>query len=1263
MINIIFNIITLVICVGIIISFRQNDKNNRSIEKARRYGEKIKEDLESFINEKQSNLSEVSTELEVQQTRAIAAVKKLDDIYNEFMSKSGTLESRSEAIKEIDRYIIKSDQTVQKLMDMTALAEKNLSAITKESDFIDSLARSIQNAKSELNRIASSIPEMQSRFSKEANNKLEVFKADILKEMGAVIEDIENRLEAAQKNTSDFLDVASIRLQDLYQQAYTSAAEKAESLQNAAFSKLKEQTAEKVQTYRKEFEDMSAQIAEEMNKNLAETRKLAEDFKTEWQTQAKDYLAEMDSNFSEAEDNISQKINYITDKLSEAESSQEITFAKLKEQTAERVQTYRKEFEKMSAQIAEEINKNLAETRKLAEDFKTEWQTQAKDYIAGIQSDFAGTKNNITQQISYIMDKLNETEALQNTTFADLKKQTDEKIQSNRKEFEKMSAQIAEEINKNLAETRKLAEDFKTEWQTQAKDYIAEIQSDFSETENNITQKIDYIMDKLGETENSISMRSDSLSADLNQTESTMRSQFNSIASSFQENINNFARFTDKKINDFKAQTEARFTKFEQSIANIDSLKNEIEKSQNLVKEELIKNMSEYASSVKQEQQDFLTDFNDKSEQIKRRMKDLDEGLEELKSKSYTNVSEQLKVFEDEFFEDIAKRTETINLNFKQWKEDISANMTLLASENESARKDIELQYKQELKTRISRTAEEYKAHFSKLDEKVREIETSLNNRITGTNDSIQQHSEKFREYVNSLQEKTTQNIETEFNLYKTQLKDTIDIQNENLEKGSKELEDKISLIREDANTRIETIKKDFENWKNRTDQQFTDARSLFDDKINSFAGLTESAIKNLNAKYNAQYKDFITDTDEAFKNLHDRISSIDSKITEADEEIKVQAEKALLQFNIEIDRVEEDLDKKIKAADSKAEHSIQKISEMLLSVRTDIGDTQEKIREKVQAEADRLNGVLEEIDKKQNDFINQTKIFERADELKANLENDIERIKNEVTRLEIYKNAIDSLALQYDKVTHLEDEANKKIARFMNERKNIEFLESEFVKLSALSDSMDKKIIELTDVNDDLQQYQVQIRRIEESIGDVNTRYDRLEKKGAVLDQTLESIDSAFENLKVLETDIKTFKEDINSLPPEIEKLKLTVDVLLENKDKAEDVCEKMETIDSTIDELNSKIDDLKKARSWLASTETRLKEISKDSEAQLKLMADLFKSEKPERKESGGPSISVQENVLKLSRQGWKNTEIAKALNLALGEVDLILEYSDKI
>ena len=243
-----------------------------------------------------------------------------------------------------------------------------------------------------------------------------------------------------------------------------------------------------------------------------------------------------------------------------------------------------------------------------------------------------------------------------------------------------------------------------------------------------------------------------------------------------------------------------------------------------------------------------------------------------------------------------------------------------------------------------------------------------------------------------------------------------------------------------------------------------------------------------------------------------------------------------------------------------------------------------------------------------------------------------------------------------------MEEHATQKIARFMGERKNIEILENDFAKLSVLSDSMDKKVIELASANDDLQRYQVQIRRIEESIGDVNTRYDRLEKKGVVLDQTVQSIDTAFENLKTLEKDIKTIQSELYALPPELQTIQEKVDYLVANQEKAEKARQQLDTIDELLSELEVRIEKLHTAREWLAGTETRLQDISKNSENQLKLLADLVKAERPMNKGEGAPAIGTRENVLKLFRSGWTQDAIANAFKLSPGEVQLILELAEK-
>jgi hypothetical protein len=84
--------------------------------------------------------------------------------------------------------------------------------------------------------------------------------------------------------------------------------------------------------------------------------------------------------------------------------------------------------------------------------------------------------------------------------------------------------------------------------------------------------------------------------------------------------------------------------------------------------------------------------------------------------------------------------------------------------------------------------------------------------------------------------------------------------------------------------------------------------------------------------------------------------------------------------------------------------------------------------------------------------------------------------------------------------------------------------------------------------------------------------------------------------------------------------------------------------------------------ARDWLARTETRFDEINKQVQEQVKLFGALLKDEGKLPKTKGAPSIAARDNAIKLARQGWKVDEIATALKMSKGEVELILEMGLK-
>ena len=150
------NIITLCITLVLVILFRQVDKNNRSLEKIKKFGDKLKDDLDAFIKERTAKLEESTIALNVEQTKAVAAVKRLEAIRDDLAQKEAGLLERTKAVEGFGKQISSYDSTIKKLLEMTALAETNLSKITAESDFADSLGKKLVQSQSQLAEISAS---------------------------------------------------------------------------------------------------------------------------------------------------------------------------------------------------------------------------------------------------------------------------------------------------------------------------------------------------------------------------------------------------------------------------------------------------------------------------------------------------------------------------------------------------------------------------------------------------------------------------------------------------------------------------------------------------------------------------------------------------------------------------------------------------------------------------------------------------------------------------------------------------------------------------------------------------------------------------------------------------------------------------------------------------------------------------------------------------------------------------------------------------
>ncbi len=1052
------NILTLLISVTLILVVRQMDRNNRSIEKAKKFGDRLKDEIDAFIKERTGKLEESSMSLDVQQAKAVAAVKRLEAIREDILSKEASLLERNKAVESFGRQIEAYDATIRQLLEMTSQAENNLSRITSESDFADNLGRKLLASQKQLQEVSASIPALREEFARENRAMLERAHADVLQRLSGTVSDLERRVETAGKHGAALVAESSEKLKEIFQKAYTEAARRAEHLEDGAFQKLKEQAAERLQKYRDTVEEKTAQLHEQTKAKLAEVQHAAKTFRADWQAEANGFL--------------------------------EATRAEI-------------------ARLSDETGKAVS-------------AIEAR--IDGADATASGKLSQLTATLS----------------------------------------RVETEFDSGLEAVRK--------------------------------------------------------------------------------------------------DVEFRMGKFESLIADADRLEGGLRLALQDTEKRVVGDFALFASDQEGKREALALRLGEEGDALTARMDSLEGTLNELKSRAYDNVSEKLKVFEDDFFGDLARRSEAITAELDRWKANVDERLAGLSAESEAERRDLEDDYTAKLKERLASVAEQHRQQSARVSEQIAAVEAELRSRVTASEQSIAAFVEQFRAEFTQARESAMLHAQNELSGHGLAVQELLRKQEREIEARTKAFAETIDASRADAEAAIGTLKSGFSAWQARNDRQLEDARALIDDRISSLAESAKAQVADLEAAHQSEFRDFIADTAEERKQLRESIDSLKSDMNASRLAFEKRASDALDEFRAAYEEMTSGTALRVREHAAETDQTIRSIKSTVQELREGVDQTRERLFQKIQSDSDALAKTLMDIDNGQKAFVAQTRVFDRAEELRASLESSIAELKGEVSRFDVYRETMDALDQQYTRVRKLEEEASQKVSRFMAEKKRVDALENDFSKLMALSDSVDRKVSELTLTNDDLQQYQVQIRRFEETLAEANARYERLEKKAGVLDQTVTGVDRAFEGLQELESALKEYRSELESVPGELDGIKRSLDSLLENREKTSLMVERLSTLDEVLTDVEKRTEKMQTAREWLARTETRLEEISRQSEERLKLLADLLKDDAATKKGKGAPPIGIRENVVKLAHQGWKVDEIARALHLSRGEVELILELPQK-
>lgn len=1058
----IFNIVTIGICVTLILAFRQLDKKDKSLEKVRKYSEKIIGDFEAYFTQKKDNLKEASLEIDTKQSHALASVKRLDSIIEEFNKKIAAQTSLVKTLEQLEQKTAHYDALIKELLEMSERVEENLMKIKAESAFIAKTQDQVHALKKQQDYLEKRIPQLEKEFTAENEASLDALTKGLLDTFHKDIETIETSTRDALMQNEKILT----EINQSYEDAFAVASERADAIEGKAFDKLRNKAIERVEKANTFLEEKIGFLNTTIKTKIDETQSLIHSFNDNWRNEAEENLRTMSLDLKKIQN----------------------------------------EYEK----TAEEIEKSLTESKE---------------------------------------------------SFGSVKKSLDE---------------------------------------------------GFSTFQNEIEGK------------------------------------FLSFTNTYQSLLDTFS-------DDFSFKSES----LEKGIADIDVIKQSLENSLKEISAKVLGDFSDFTDEQASSLQKHEENFANQMSLISTTIRGLENELQELKQRAYDNVSEKLSGFEDSFLEDLTKQSQRLNDSLENWQNAFDAKLENLALEYSDERKVLENKYTEELKEKIQAIQERFTNYSNTLENSFEEKNKKYQADFLGLDERLVLFIGEYKEAFEKTRIEADAYVKNEITHFIGSIDEQIKRYEKDVAQSLDKMTDDISDSSQQAAALLDSIRTDFSEWKERMNTQFVEVKTIFDDKYASFSEDAQNVLVDLER----MLKDAVSTSSESaleqFRELEEKIEAISNETESVIQHYNKHSNDIVDDFKAMYKEMLEETERKIKTQKAEVEEQLRQEKKIIQDIKLTNETSQEKMVLKMQKDSDELNTSLDTIDRKIKQFIAQTQIFEKADVLKLDLEEKISEMKTETAQLMQYEKMIQALEKQVEKLKKSEEEVNQRVLKFNQEKKRIDDMEKNFNELVTLSSSIDQKVEGLKTTNDDLLIMQGDVRNYQSTIKEIANKIERLEKKEPILEQTIKGIDSTFKMLDDLEKKLQSCEAESADLPDLLQALKMDVDGLIKLNPKIKDVLDQADSLDEILSTIEERFDAMQDSKHWLASTESRLNEINKETKSYLKLLGEVKKSPGTrDSRSSQGLVLETRENVIKLARLGWTPAKIAERLNISQGEVELILE-----
>ncbi len=1239
------DLVVLLIVVIILAVYRQLDRNNRSIDKVKRFVERAQNEMDEVVSEKVTMLKDIGIEIDVHQKAARQILSRIQSVED-------GLEKRSESMEEIAQRLGEYERALDELVQMTRRTEENIGRVRDESEYVDKVGRRIKAAQTKIEELNASLPKIVSGFETQNVKRMEEVESRFFAQGEQRFAQLDTRIEGAAARVQDFSEQVA-QLQAETDEQVQKARLGLEELSDARERELNDRSQEILRNAIAEIGD-AREGALEVASDITERHSTLRDEMDENVERVRALLDEQFTEYRERIDDLGNRgARLETEALVALGERIDADVARLREEHAGSVRSVLGELRsELDARVASFTERTEALDRGVED-----WKERTHNHLAELEQQVAELRERSEREISDQRDVLDRRIA-----------EVSEHFENHRIAVERGFAQVDRQLAEATAGATQRQEaalgDLRSE-AVQRSDSISREMGEFAERFENQRTRLESLHGEMQDRLREVGAAADAGAVSLSE-------RLDQFVNFFSERLGNDERelearvfqAIDERLGEYENQVNYRFSRIEAVNADLDTLEETLRRAMERVSERVRGDFKRFVEEMNDRRDADRKESEDQMGLLHGEIENLEGRLNDLKEQAYVSVSEKLKVFEDEFFSDLREQSNRMDQRITEWNDEVESRLLAIGAEHAARREEYEADNDERLTQKFHELSGGVTARLAKAEEQIESFRSSLAARAQAADETLATFTEQVNAELADARERASLSMRQELGKYDTSMSG--EIQNvqgrlaEDLRRVETDVRDRTSNLDE----LVESVRSEVTLWQTKVLSQLQGSEADVEAQLADFRVATSDNIRTIRSEYSDERDRLVAESAEERARITDELDRLSQRAEALDTALEEKSTTLLRDFDTRFSTLREEFDTYRRGVHATLESSGDEFRSFVADTREQLQSMQAKMFGKVEEETRVLTVNLQEIEKRQKAFVEQTRLFERADSLKIHLEEQIGALKTDLGRLETAREEVREIENQLGKIRRASADVTDKMARFMAEKRRVDLLEDDYRRLIELSQSAESKLEQINSREDQLQEVAVYLRSLEELQKEVAVRFDRLEKRRSQIDQTVDALEENNRALTDLEDRLKGVQDEVAVLPSQVGEITRQLESLSRNRENTDRAVAQLNALDSTLNDIETRMQSLQKAREWLAGTETRLGQLQREADEQIKLLGSIMREEvKKEAPRTGAPPSSVRETIQKLARQGWKVDEIARATKISKGEVELILELSSRV